>query len=226
MRWTYGIPQKLKTASLLLGIMALVVLFNLIERSNVAQLNQSVNSIYKDRLIPATDIFYMTEHLYEKRFAMENFLAEDSNGTSNVKAKLASHNRALDTLVQKFEQTYLIGSESAFLASFRNKARRYAEVEQQTLSMIENNRKIEGRAFYKTNGNASLKDTIQQLAELTKVQTTVGGQLLDNSRGVLAVSKLVSSLQIVLTLIIGFMINSLISASKIMRPRGQSAHLN
>ena len=74
MKWTYQIPQKIKTATLPMGVMVLVIVSNLIARKNITEMNRSVTSIYKDRLIPATNIFYLTENLYRKRLAMEEFL--------------------------------------------------------------------------------------------------------------------------------------------------------
>lgn len=230
MKWTYGVPQKMQTAALLLAVMALAVILNLVGRNNVAQLNRSVNSIYNDRLIPVADIFYLSEHLYEKRFVMEKFLSQnksDVSDVSKVKAELDFRNRSINDLVRRFEQTYLVDSESRFLTSFKDKARRYTFIEQQILAMSEQNRKAEGLTLYETKGKASLKNTIYQLSELTKIQTTVGSQLRDDSRSVVALSNLLSSLQIVLTMIIGSMITLLISSSRIMDSKGkQNSNLN
>ena len=68
MKWTYAIPQKMKTAILLFCVMASAVLFNLIERSNVARMEGFVTSINDDRLIPATVIFHLTD-IYTTNFS-------------------------------------------------------------------------------------------------------------------------------------------------------------
>ena len=226
MKWTYAIPQKMRTAILLFCVMASVVLFNLIERHNVARMKSFVTSINNDRLIPATVIFHLTDNLYRKFFVMEKFLASDTGDVARVKAELAAHDKIIDKLIHEFDQTYIVEDEAVFLNALKNKTRQYMQLEGQVLALSENNRKAAGKALYEAKGEPALDATIRQLSELTKVQTAVGGQLLDDTKGVLAISNLLSSLQLVLALVIGKMIFSLVSASKIMRPKGKNFHLN
>ena len=226
MKWTYAIPQKMKTAVLLFCVMASVVLFNLIERNNVARIKSFVTSINNDRLIPATVIFHLTDNLYSKHFAMEKFLATDTSDVARVKAQLGSHDKEIARLIYEFEQTYLVENEAAFLSELKNKAQSHLQIEQRVLALSENDRKAEGKALFEAQGKQSLDATIQQLSELIEVQTTVGGQLLNDTKGVLAISNLLSSLQLVLILVIGKMIFSLVSAAKIMRPKAKNSHLN
>ena len=229
MKWTYAIPQKIKTAILLFCVMASVILFNLIERSNVARMNSFVTSINDDRLVPATVIFHLTDNLYSKLFVMEKFLETETSDTARVKAELASHDKIIARLVDEFEQTHLVEDEAVFLNELKNKTRSQMQMEQQILTLSENNRKAAGKALYEAKGKESLDAAIQQLSKLTQVQTTVGGQLLADTKSVLAVSRLLSMLQIVLILVIGKMIFSLVSASQIMRPKGKKSknfHLN
>lgn len=226
MKWTYAIPQKTKTAILLFCVMASVILFNLIERSNVARMNSFVTSINNDRLIPATVIFHLTDNLYRKHFAMQNFLATDTNDTKEIKAELTSHNKAIAQLINEFEQTDLVEDEAISLNELKSEIRNQAQIEQQILTLSENNRKSAGKALFEANAELSLNAAIGQLSKLTEVQTTVSGQLLADTKSVLAVSRLLSILQLVLVLVIGKMIFSLISASQIMRPKSRNSHLN
>ena len=226
MKWTYAIPQKIKTAILLFCVMASVILFNLIERSNVARINSFVTSINDDRLVPATVIFHLTDNLYSKHLVMEKFMATGSNDTTRVKAELASHDRVIGQLIYKVEQTYLVEDEALFLKELKSKTRSHAQMEGQVLALSENNRKAAGKALFEAKGKPSLDANIGQLSELIEVQTKVGGQLLADTKGVLAVSRLLSILQIVLVLVVGKMIFSLVSAAKIMRPRSKNFHLN
>ena len=226
MKWTYAIPQKMKTAVLLFCVMASGFLFNLIERNNVARMKSFVTSINNDRLVPATVIFHLTDNLYGKHFAMNKFLATEANDVARVKAELASHDKIIAGLISEFEQTYIVEDEAVFLNEFKINAQRHMQMEQQIVALSENNRKADGKALFEAKGKQSLDATIGHLSELIEVQTKVSGQLLDDTKGVLAISNLLSGLQLVLILVIGKMIFSLVSASKIMRPRSRNSHLN
>ena len=226
MKWTYAIPQKMQVAMLLFCVLASGFLFNLIERNNVARMKSFVTSINNDRLVPATVIFHLTDNLYKKHLAMEKFLATNTDDVAPIKAELASHDKAIADLIREFEQTYIVEDEAILLTEFKSKARNHAQLEQQILVRSENDRKATSAELYEAQGKPSLEATVAQLSKLIEVQAKVSGQLLDDTKGVVAISNLLAGLQFVLILVIGKMIFSLVSASKLMRPISKNAHLN
>ncbi|WP_256010514.1 MCP four helix bundle domain-containing protein [Desertivirga xinjiangensis] len=226
MKWTFVIQQKLKVASLLAGVMLMVVLFNLIERKNIAEMNRSVTSIYNDRLVPATGIFYLTDNLYSKRFLLEKFLSSGSQDIKALRLSLAVHDQNIKLLINQFEKTYMVDKELTFLNEFKQKVTSYTRIEEQILLLAENHSKREALALYDTQGKSSLISTVQKLSELTKIQTTVGGELLNNTKRILATSDLLSHLQMALAIGIGLVIVSLITASKAVTHTEKNFHLN
>lgn len=226
MKWTFVIQQKLKVASLLAGVMLMVVLFNLIERKNIAEMNRSVASIYNDRLVPATGIFYLTDNLYSKRFLLEKFLSSGSRDVNALKTSLAVHDQNIKLLIRQFETTYMVDKEQAFLREFKQKVSSYNQIEGQILFLAESRSKGEAVALYDLKGKSSLISTVQKLSELTKIQTTVGGELLNNTKRILATSDLLSHLQMALAIGIGLLIVSLITASKAVSHTEKNFHLN
>ncbi len=112
---------KVKVALLLTAVMALVGLTNFLERRNIEKMDATFSSIYHDRLIPATDIFYMTENLFNRRLLMEQFLYSDNVGlTADVlPGKLKSHEISINKLVDKFSKTFLVKNESVELNNFK-----------------------------------------------------------------------------------------------------------
>lgn len=216
MRWTFVIQQKLKVALLLGLVMCLVVLFNLILQKNISDINQSVNSIYSDRLIPATDIFYLSENLHNRQLAMEQFLFRSERNYNQLKAQLKKYDGKQLDLIAKYEKTYLVDEESVFLEKFKKNVSVYAALESQILSLTVANKKAEAITLYETAGRHSLENTIHQLSDLTTIQSSVGNKLLNDTKGIVATSNFLSNLQLVLAIIIGLMITALIISSKII----------
>lgn len=226
MKWTFAIQQKLKAATVLCGIMLMIVLFTFIERKNVADMNRSVTSIYNDRLIPATDIFYLSEHLYGKRFLTEQFLQSDNPGVTELRNELNKHNKSIKSLISRFEKTYLVNKEQEYLNNLRSKVQDYNQIEIKILNLSIAGSKDVALALYESEGKKTLEATIKQLALLTRIQTTVGGELIKDSNGKVATASMISSLQIVLSIVTGLIILSLIFASRITSGKEQNFHLN
>jgi len=226
MKWAFVIQQKLKAALLLLGIMFLVVLFNLIERHNIEEMNRSVNSIYKDRLLPAADIFHLTDNLYSKRVLMEQYLISEDVDVLELQKSLDMRDKNIDELVRQFEKTYLVDKELVFFNQLKADIIAYKKLEQKIISLCAQNLRAEANLLYHQKGQLASSEVIKRLSELTEIQTQVGGELLNNSKGILASSDLLSSLQLILAMGIGIMVVILIASSKIARQVPGSFNLN
>jgi len=226
MKWAFVIQQKLKAALLLLGIMFLVVLFNIIERHNIEEMNRSVNSIYKDRLLPAADIFHLTDNLYSKRVLMEQYLISENVDVHELQKSLNMHDRNIDELIRQFEKTYLVDKELVFFNQLKADVGAYKRLEQEIISLCAQNLRAEASLLYHQRGQLASSEVIKRLSELTEIQTQVGGELLNNSKGILANSDLLSSLQLILAMGIGVMVVVLVAASKIARQVPGSFNLN
>ena len=74
MKWTFIIQQKIKVIALLTSMIVLIGVTNYLAHQNIDQMHESFNSIYYDRLIPATEVFHMTQNLYNQSILMESAL--------------------------------------------------------------------------------------------------------------------------------------------------------
>lgn len=216
MKWTFVINQKLKVALLLGVVMCLVVLFNLILQKNISDINRSINSIYNDRLIPATDIFYLSENLHNRQLAIENLLFRNGNDSRDVKNSIEQYNQKMQSLISKYEKTFLVDEELVFLEKFKKNIAAYSSLENQILTLSATNKKAEALNLYETEGRNSLKNTLSQLSDLTTIQSAVGTKLINDTKGIVATSNFLSDLQLVLAIVIGLMITVLVISSKII----------
>lgn len=228
MRWTYFIRQKLKVAFLLFCIMACSVLIRVLEDKNVKNISKALLSMYDDRLVPASDIFYMTEHLYAKKFLMFQ-LVNDSTPSTATLAQLArqmeQHNRQIDSLLNKYEKTYLVDQEKRYLEEFKKQLNHYFVLEGQffEVSSLGLSQRI---ATYRADGGVALDRTLERLSALERLQTQVGRDLMSDAQFVMSGTRFFSTLQLILSIVIGIMVVVLVLESKSVIKKKQPFDLN
>ncbi len=226
MKWTFVIQQKIKAALALGSIMLMIVFFTFLEKKNIADMNRSVSSIYNDRLIPATDIFYLSEHLYGKLFLAEQFLQSEDSNINTVQTGLRKHNKAINLLIARFEKTYLLEEESKYLSALKSIVHSYQKTEEDIIRLSSKGARAAAITLYETEGKEILQAGIKQLVLLTQVQAVAGSELIKNSNGTVASSSMISSIQIVLSIVTGLIIISLIFAAGVTAGKEKNFHLN
>ncbi|MEH6307100.1 MCP four helix bundle domain-containing protein [Olivibacter sp. CPCC 100613] len=228
MRWTYFIRQKLKVAFLLFCIMACSVLIRVLEDKNVKSISHALLSMYDDRLVPASDIFYMTEHLYAKKFLMFRFLNDSTISFETIQhlgLQMEHHNQFIDSLLNKYEKTYLVDKEKLYLEGFKEQLNRYRLLEDHLLQASALN--IQERVKkYRDSGQAALDRTIEGLSALEHLQTQVGRDLMADAQFVMSGTRFFSTLQLILSIVIGIMVVVLVLESKSVIKKKQPFNLN
>lgn len=195
MKLAYSLKQKTKIAVLLFSIMTCTILIRLLEDRSIRDLNESFVSLYNDRLIPATDLFYVSEHIHAKSILLNNKAIDEPQRQS----QLSLHNKAIDSLIRKYEKTYLVKQEKQHLATLKK-------------SLLANNQ-MEGQA---------LKD----LTQLMKIQTQVGKELIEESEFAISGTKIYSAVQMVLAIIIGILIVGILFTSSVVKISNHKFNLN
>jgi hypothetical protein len=217
MKWSFVIEQKLKAALLLGGVMLVIILANIMSRSHMEGIDKSFASIYKDRLIPATTITYLAEHLYGKRLSLEKHLLSANGSVGvNINDQLKAYDTGIDSLIAAFERTYLVEKEVASLSAFKNRIDEYVLLEKMVLNLHEAGNSEAGRELFEGVGANTFQSTIARLNELTMIQSSVGMELMKETKSDLAGFSIVSFLQIALVVVIGVFIMVLIQSSKII----------
>jgi len=228
MKWTYFIRQKLKVAVLLFSIMACSILIRILEDKNVKNISQALSSMYDDRLVPASDIFYMAEHLYAKKFLLHAFEHEvewSQDVFLALERQLLPHSHAIDTLLLKYEQTYLVAQEKASLAGFKKRLADYRTQEKQLLTMDMQHVRLQIVPHVRQ-GKSALEAAINELSELEKLQTLVGKKLMTDAQFIMKGTRLFSTLQLILSIVIGIMVVVLVLESKSIIKNNQPFNLN
>jgi hypothetical protein len=114
MKFAFSLKNKLKIAFLLFCIMCCTLLIRFLEDKSVEQINESFISMYNDRLVPATDLYFIAENLYYKNEILQETLLGNVVQPSIALVKMNKHNRKIDSVINKYELTLLVKQEQKF----------------------------------------------------------------------------------------------------------------
>jgi len=210
--------------------MACSILIRVLEDKNVKSISNSLLSMYDDRLVPASDIFYIAEHLYAKKYLIFTFINDSPINISKLtilKSQVMPHNTSIDSLLAKYQKTYLVKQEKKYLEDFKKRLYEYKAMEDRLLQTPEGSLQLQVNQF-KNVGQVALDHAIRELSELEKLQTQVGRELMADAQFVVSGTRFFSTLQIILSIVIGIMVVVLVLESKsvINQKNNQPFNLN
>lgn len=228
MKFAYSLKQKTKIALFLFLIMACTILIRVLEDRSIKNMEKAFSSLYNDRLVPATDIFYISEKLYAKRFLLETFVYSDKNKLSpqQLDHQLRTYDKEIDTLLVKYEKTFLVTNEKNHLSELKIKLLENKVLEKNILLNVNTLDKTALRKLYENSAEQPFLDISTLLSQLTKIQTVVGEELQLQSQNIVKGTNLYSTLQLILAIFIGILIVSIIFASNVMNLKNEKYKLN
>ena len=222
MKFAFSLKNKLKIAFLLFCIMCCTLLIRFLEDKSVSKINESFISMYNDRLVPATDLYFIAENLYHKNAILQDALADDLVHPSNSISKIDKHNRKIDSVINKYELTLLVKQEQTFLNDLKSALSIQQKLETQVLNLASE----QGKEIYESVGRNATTETLTKLSALIKIQSKVGDELIKDSKIFVSGTKIYSTFQGILAVIIGIMIVSIISASNMVKIQNDKFNLN
>jgi hypothetical protein len=222
MKFAFSLKNKLKVAFLLFCIMCCTLLIRVLEDKSVAKINESFISMYNDRLVPATDLYFIAENLYHKNIILQDALMDQQARSLNSISRINRHNRRIDSVINKYELTLLVEQEQAFL----NELKKSLDLQQQLEMRVLNSKGDERNRIYESTGRSITNQTLAKLSALIKIQSKVGSELIKDSKIFVSGTKIYSTLQGVLAVLIGVMIVSIISASNMVKIHSDKFNLN
>ncbi|WP_431294817.1 MCP four helix bundle domain-containing protein [Pedobacter sp. P26] len=223
MKFAFSLKNKLKIAFLLFCIMCCTLLIRFLEDKSVEKINESFISMYNDRLVPATDLYFIAENLhYKNEILQEILLGNGAVHPSTGMIKMNKHNRKIDSVINKYELTLLVKQEKSFL----NDLKKAITVQQGLEAKILNMAGTEGKIIYESVGRNAAKQTLAKLSALIKIQSKVGNELIKGSEIFVSGTKVYSTLQVILAIVIGIMIVAIVSASNAVKIQSEKFNLN
>lgn len=228
MRFAYSIKQKMKIAVLLFCIMGCTLLIRFLEDKSVKNMNESFVSMYNDRLIPATDLFYVAEHAYLKKSLVEEALYGPDHFFNPIVLKdtLVKLNGAIDSLIRKYGKTFLVKQEKEQLELLKRGLKGTVAVEQKILAAAALGGVAQARKLYEAEGRESSKKTIGKLSVLMSIQKQIGEELIKDSAFMVSGNKIYSAFQVALAVLIGILIVGIVFTSNVVKINNDKFNLN
>ncbi|RYG16013.1 MAG: hypothetical protein EOO07_14155 [Chitinophagaceae bacterium] len=222
MAFKHTVKQKSKIALFLFGVMACTLLIRVLEDKSIKEMNNAFISMYNDRLIPATDLFYLAENLYAKQHLMESMDEKSPEAKIDVIKKLAIHDANINTLIAKYEKTFLTPQEKKHFEELKSHLKANNEIEHALLT----NKTILNKEDFSKQTTASFNSIAKKLTDLTLIQRKVGEELIKDSNYVASGNNFYSNIQFALAIVIGILIVAIITTSNVVKVANEKFNLN
>jgi hypothetical protein len=158
MKRAFIIKNKARMVLALAVLTAMLLLANWNGRDNVKELDKTLTSIMKDRLLPATFVHEISSRLYENKLAAVS--------GADVQVKINGNYAAIEALAKKYEATQLTREESAKWKTFRVQLR---DLQQQQEAGLNNAEYVFNQA-------------LKSLDQLIAIQVGESNRLLQNGQ--------------------------------------------
>lgn len=190
--WTFTVKNKIKAAMLFFSVLCLVMLTNIQEQHLVKRINESVTSLYSDRLVVA-DYIHKLSNRMEKLlilFSTANYSSKEINLELNK----------INELNSLYEKTVLTDKENVNF----NKFKIYIQQITHNVNDSDHAKAIE-----------ISKQALQTLETLSSIQLEEGKVKLDEVMRMTSTSRLMSYIEIVILIVIAILIQILVFSAKV-----------
>jgi len=227
MRFAYSLKQKVKIATLLFFVMACSILITILEEKSVNKMNESFSSLYNDRLIPAMDLFQVVEIVYSKKSLIEELIYRDNPADLNASAAtLNRSNFTIDSLIGKYEKTFLVQQEKELLLLLKHQLSDLVETEKTILQLLTSDNKRKAHNLFEGSGQVTSDRIVKNVSNLMRTQKQVGTEIITDTAFVISGSRIYSNLQIALAVVIGILIVGILFTSNVVYIKNDKFNLN
>lgn len=206
-------------------VLLLIFLTSLFENKQLKEINESFGSLYKDRLIPASEIYQINTYFTQKSFVLEELKNVNDSLSFNFSPLLIKNNKKIDSLLQAYEETYFVKEEKIAFVKFKEN---YEDYQKKEVVVTQGMKNCELSISEKRDiGEALvfLNKINTNLAELVAIQSSVGKELLDDSKFNFGSSTLLFYFRFGLTLLVTAGILLLVKTSE-TNQRKKDPHIN
>jgi hypothetical protein len=221
MNWQSIFSDKLKVASILALLMGGIILSNIFEKRMLENNRKSIESIYEDRLQPATDLFEMRQLIANRVYILEQIVDKKQYSDEILKEELKQIDVRFNILMERYEKTYLVPEEKAFISILKADILKLDQLSKGLVNS-ENSLTAENLAKLKPLSDEVNKD----LSELSKMQSKIGQEILTAYSKDISIGNVLNSLQIILSIIIGVIVFMLFSNRRVTLIKVKKHNLN
>lgn len=188
----FSAAQRIRTGLSLLLVFALIFATNILDKRHFKTAQNSINSVYEDRLLVKGYIYELNNIFHRKQLlVVTNDLTQD---------EILSDQARIDTLIEKFSRTQLTYTESKYLDRLQEDTQAF----QQLAAMADTSQLAQTSL---TNNLTGIQQTLNQLAD---IQIEEGENILKMAQHSLTMNAFVSKMETWALIIIGIILQFLI----------------
>jgi len=195
MRWTYSVKNKITAASLLFGVIVVVLLVNINQRKQIGNLESAFEAIYRDRLIAESYILDFSEKLHDMNDAIN-----DPEKSFSEKQEIANHIlNEIDTLNHLYEATRLTDEEARHFVHFTG---------------LTDEMNLRLKAGDLESEAPMIRSALLDLHSLSQIQLHEADKIKTETDQIFSHGSIILQFEMVVLIIIGLLIQALLFASK------------
>ncbi len=194
MKWTYSVKNKLIVSLALLVLSMLVLISNYNDREHTREVKETINTMYKDRLMAESYIMNLTVYMYALKevYALEqNTGLKNTLGQKEIFNKIANTSKLYDQTVFTKDESIKYGLYNDYMAKIQND------------SNININQKID-----------ILGDALAVLTELSSIQLDESKRIIKKTEQLYESGKLTSDFALAVIVILLIVLQVLVFAAK------------
>lgn len=220
-------PIKRRRLIIALGVFfSLILITELLENKNLKRIDNDFSSLYEDRLIPASQIYELSELLHEKQLIFELLNEQNFKLTEENLKKIDEENREINAILSKYETTYLVKEEEQYLASLKENLQNYQKVEADILYHIKNENYGIAQLLINSKARESFAKVSNNLHRLAQIQPEIGEELLSHYQSSIGNSSTLYYFKLALTIILGVFVLRLLGLTNLVTRPEQKFELN
>lgn len=189
MRWKYILNKKRNETMILYSVLLMIVMIGYMHKKNLSDMEETVTSIYEDRLVANDYIFELSQKIAGKKWHMSN----DQNNE-----ELTKLNHEINILIDAYEQTKLTVEENSLWEKLKKDLALAKEFENQILYNPNSNQWSQIQRHLDNQYQLIHTD----LEGLSVIQIQEGKSLLDESRKIMASNSISRRLEVALIIIV------------------------
>lgn len=189
-------------------IFIILLTTNILGRHQMSTLGHSFSSVLEDRLLVEGYIYELTDHLYQKKLVVDDI---DASTADNHLSQIQRHNLPIHELILLYEKTVLTKDEARFLSSLKADIDALEAIENDYFRQINQNAEL---AFDMISFNQAFLRATNNLNLLSDIQMKEGTVLNNQSQRIIKGSSLMTSLEMIILICIGVILQVIVMASR------------
>ncbi|WP_370087881.1 hypothetical protein [Ekhidna sp.] len=190
MKWKRILSKKRNETLILFSVLLMISMIATMHKKHLLDLEETVTSIYEDRLVAEDYIFDLSKMMNSKKVALNN--------DNELVEKIALANHSVDELIYDYERTKLTEKEIVIFRKLKKDISVSKEFENQ---IIHNPTLSQQRSIRKALDN-QYDLILEDLDRLSEIQLFEGKRLLETSNQIIASNGITNRLEVALLIVI------------------------